>query len=168
MPGVPGRSGGHNAKRTDQRLGKPSVAQSHPDHPDNVDKPKAEPVVQPDLVFPPYVDEKSGRLIPWEPSTPVRALWESMAVSGFHEYFTQADWQAAVVAMMKLDTMVVEMCRNRSLPANQSAEMRSIFQDFMVVESARRRLKIEVQRHKDTAPPLAAVAPLDRARASGL
>lgn len=168
MPGVPGRSGGHNIKRSEMRLGKPSHAQGSVDHPDNVDKPMAEPVVQPELVFPSYVDEKSGRLVPWEPSAPVRALWESMAVSGFHEYFTAADWQAALVAMMKLDTMVVEMCRGRSLPANQSAEMRSIFQDFMVLESARRRLKIEVQRHKDTAPPLAAVAPLDRARASGL
>lgn len=168
MPGVPGKSGGHNRKRTDQRLGNANHAQDSPDHHANVDKPTAEPVAQPDLVFPPYVDEKSGRLIPWVPSTPVRALWESMAVSGFHEYFTQADWQAAMVAMMKLDTMVIEMCRNRSLPANQSAEMRSIFQDFMVLESARRRLKIEVQRHKDTPAPLASVAPLDRARASGL
>lgn len=168
MPGVPGRSGGHNRKREDQRLGNANFAKNDPDHHSNVDKPTAEPVVQPELVFPPYVDEKSGRLVPWEPSAPVRALWESMAVSGFHEYFTAADWQAALVAMMKLDTMVVEMCRGRSLPANQSAEMRSIFQDLMVLESARRRLKIEVQRHKDTAPPLAAVAPLDRAKASGL
>lgn len=168
MVGVPGRSGGSNKKRSDQVLGKPRYAADSPDHPDNADKPVAEPVVQPALVFPNIRDPRSNRSIPWIPSEPVRQLWDSMAASGFHEYFTRSDWAAALTQMMRLDSMITAMCRGEMLPANQGAEMRAIFQDLMVLESARRRLKIEVQRHKDTAPPLAAVAPLDRARASGL
>jgi hypothetical protein len=166
--GVPGRSGGQNRKRTEQKLGKPHVAQDSPDHHDNVDKPFAEPVVQPPLVFPDVVNEKTGRKVKWVPSEPIQSLWDSMGASGFHEYFTRSDWDAALTQMMRLDMMVRAMCRGEMLPANQGAEMRAIFQDLLVLESARRRLKIEVQRHKDTVPPLAAVAPLDRARASGL
>ena len=151
------------------KLGNATHAKDDPDHPDNVDKPMtAGPVVQPELVFPDVVNEKTGRRVKWVPSEPVRNLWRSMAESGFHEFFTMADWHAASLAMMKLDTLVLDMVRNGGLPANQSAEMRAIFQDFMVLESARRRLKIEVQRHKDTPAPLASVAPLDRAKASGL
>jgi len=161
VPGVPGKSGGHNRKRTDQRLGNANHAKDSYDHHDNVDKPMtAGPVVQPELTFP------TGEI----PHPEIVELWESMAVSGFHEYYTMADWHAAKLQLLHINRMITEMSSNPSisLPANKMAEMRSIFADLMITESARRRLKIEVQRHKDTPAPLASVAPLDRAKASGL
>lgn len=158
MPGVPGRSGGANRKRSDQKLGNATHAKDHPDHPSNVDTPEAEPVVQPTLVFP------TGE----QPHAMVQRLWDAMAKSGFHEFYTQADWEAAAIAVFNLQQMVSEMIAKGSLPANKSAEMRSIFQELLVTESARRRLKIEVQRHRDTPEPQATGAPLDRANLYGV
>jgi hypothetical protein len=123
-----------------------------------VDKPEAEPVVQPKLVFP------TGE----EPHGMVQRLWDAMGKSGFHEFYTQADWEAAAIAVFNLQQMVSEMIAKGSLPANKSAEMRAIFQELMVTESARRRLKIEVQRHKDTVEPQAPAAPVDRAKLYGV
>lgn len=164
MPGVPGRSGGANRKRSDQKLGRPTVGKDSPDHPDNVDKPHADAVVQPELKFPDFADGS-----PWVPTKPVQRLWDSMSASGFHEYYTQADWEAAITLLMVIDGNVRSMLKNDGeLSSMKAAEMRSAMSDLMVLESARRRLKIEVQRNDETVAPLAAVAPLDRARAAAL
>lgn len=164
MPGVPGRSGGSNRKRSEQKLGHAKAAQSVLDHHGTVDKPEAGPVDQPELVFPDFDDGS-----PWVPSIVTRDLWDSMAVSGFHEYYTMADWSAARAELMVVDGCIRDMLNhNGALSSMKAAEMRSALGELMVFESARRRLKIEVQRHKDTVAPLAAVAPIDRAKASGL
>ncbi|MGW4484321.1 phage terminase small subunit [Amycolatopsis sp. NPDC004368] len=145
-------------------MGRPTVGKDSPDHPDNVDKPSAGPVEQPELRFPEFADGS-----PWVPTAPVQRLWESMAVSGFHEYYTQADWEAAITQMMVIDGNIRSMLKNNGeLSSMKAAEMRAALGDLMVLESARRRLKIEVQRNEETVAPLAAVAPLDRARAAAL
>lgn len=159
MPGVPGRSGGHNRKRSDQKLGHAKTARTDPQHPDNADRPRAiGKATQPELV----------KCWPEEapvPLGPVQNLWNAMATSGFDEYFTDADWQGAAIQLLNLHYIVVEMMEKGSLSALKSAEMRSIMADLLVLESARRRLRIEVQRaDPDAERPVASVSHLDLAR----
>lgn len=143
MPGVAGRSGGANRKRSDEKLGHPKHAEGDIRNPDaGVDKPRAQKeAVQPALVFP---SERNKPAV--KPEQMITDLWEAMAVSGFQEYYTQADWQAALILMYSLDQMVKEMIGNGSLSAMKLAEIRSIMSDLLVVESSRRRLRLEVQR----------------------
>ena len=153
MPGVPGRSGGHNRKRSEQRLGNANYAQDDPRL--HVDKPRASTTAErPALVFP------GGE----KPLTMVRNLWDAMLTSGFHEFYTDADWRAAMILLYSLQQMLNEMIDKGSLSAMKMAEMRSIFTDLMVTESARRRLRMEVQRHEDAEPPIAPVAHIELAR----
>lgn len=158
MPGVPGRSGGHNIKREDQRLGRPMYGQDDPRS--TVDKPSADGrAEQPALVFP------GGD----KPLTMVRNLWDAMTTSGFHEYYTDADWRAAIVLLYQMQQILKEQIdladRGKgAISPMKTAEIRSIMQELMVVESARRRLRIEVQRSKDTVPPDENVSHLELAR----
>lgn len=158
MPGVPGRSGGHNIKRSDQKLGRPHHAQDDPRS--TVDKPTASgPAEQPALVFP------GGD----KPLTMVRNLWDSMRTSGFHEYYTDADWRAAIVLLYQIQQILKEQIdladRGKgAISPMKTAEIRSIMGDLMVLESARRRLRIEVQRHGDAEPPVVPVAHIELAR----
>lgn len=153
MPGVPGRSGGHNRKRSEQKLGNPHHAADDPRS--RVDRPQAKSAAtQPRLVFP------GGE----KPLTLVRNLWDSMATSGFDEYYTDADWQAALVLLFNLQQMLNEMIAKGSLSAMKMGELRAIFSDLMITESARRRLHLEVQRADDSERPVASVSHLDLAR----
>lgn len=159
MPGVPGRSGGANRKRSDMKLGRPTVATDHPDHPGNVSKPVAQASgEQPKLRFPNGVDA---------PLQITKDLWESMAVSGYNEFYTASDWQTAMIYMMAIDDFIRGMVKGRGWTAMKLAEVRTMMAELLTTESARRRLKIEVQRSEDT-PDLAIVAPIDRAKAAGL
>lgn len=153
MTGVPGRSGGHNRKRSDQKLGNAKHAADHSVN--RVDKPQATGVAaQPALVFP------GGE----KPLTMVRNLWDSMARSGFHEYYTDADWRAAMILLYNLNQILNEMLDKGKTTAMKMQEIRAIFTDLMVTESARRRLHLEVQRADDSEPPMASVSHLDLAR----
>lgn len=158
MPGVAGRSGGHNIKRSDQKLGRPHHAQDDPRS--IVDKPTASgPAEQPALVFP------GGD----KPLTMVRELWDSMRTSGFHEYYTDADWRGAIVLLYQLQQILKEQISlaergKGAISPMKTAELRSIMGDLMVLESARRRLRIEVQRSQDSAPPEGNVSHLELAR----
>lgn len=159
MPGVPGRSGGQNRKRSEQRLGHANYAADDPRHHENVDKPRAiGKAVQPDLEA---VFEEVGR----PPLRMVRELWASMTTSGFDEYFTDADWRAAAILMVNLDELCRGVMDGTQATALKLAEIRSIMGDLLVLESARRRLRIEVQRaDPDAERPIAPVAHLDLAR----
>ncbi|HJQ44992.1 MAG TPA: hypothetical protein VJ870_01540 [Amycolatopsis sp.] len=156
MVGVPGRSGGQNRKRPEQRLGNAKYAKTDPRHHENVDRPQATGrAEQPELGTWP-----DGTV----PSPYVRDLWESMTTSGFHEYYTDADWRAAVILLFTVDLLLREMTvTGKPLPAMKSAELRGILGDLLVTESARRRLRIDVQRAPD-AQPLAEVSHLELAR----
>lgn len=140
MPGVAGRSGGANRKRSDEKLGHPHHVAGDPRNAETgVDKPVAQKeAIQPALVFP------DGT----RPEQMTTDLWESLAVSGFHEHYTQADWQAALILMYSLDQMIKTMIGKGELPAMKMIEMRAIMSDLLVVESSRRRLRLEVQRAK--------------------
>jgi hypothetical protein len=142
MPGVAGRSGGANRKRSDEKLGHPKYAEGDSRNPgENVDKPKAQrAATQPKLVFP----SQRGQVV--KPEQMTLDLWESMAVSGFNEYYTQADWHAAVILMYNLDQMIKEMIGKGSLSAMKMSELRAVMSDLLVLESSRRRLRLEVQR----------------------
>jgi hypothetical protein len=140
------------------KLGRPKVGQDSPDHPGNVSKPVATgSAEQPPLVFPEGVEP---------PLQMTRDLWDSMAVSGFNEFFTAADWQASRIYMMAIDSFIRGIVE-KGWSAMKMAEVRSMMAEMLTLESARRRLKIEVQRSEDT-PELAIVAPIDRAKAAGL
>lgn len=144
MAGVAGRSGGANRKRADEKLGHPKYAEGDPRNPSTgVDKPVAKKeAVQPPLVFP---NDNLTRK-PIVPEKMTVDLWESMAVSGFQEYYTQADWQAALILVFNLDQMIKEMIGKGSLAAMKMSELRAVMSDLLVVESSRRRLRLEVQR----------------------
>lgn len=159
MAGTPGRSGGQNRKRSDQRLGKPHQAQTHVDHALNVSKPRLTSTVkQPALVFPDGMEQ---------PLPLSRELWASMAQSGYDEYFTPSDWQTCIIYMMMIDVFIRSVMEHGSWTALKLSEVRSMLGEMMTLESARRRLHIEVQRHDDEVK-LSVVAPLDRAKAAGL
>ncbi|MCU1680947.1 MAG: hypothetical protein JWQ81_1686 [Amycolatopsis sp.] len=158
MPGVAGRSGGANRKRSDVKLGHATTAIGHPDHPDNVSKPVAQgSCEQPPLAFPEGVDE---------PLPMTLDLWASMKVSGYDEFYTASDWQTARIYMLAIDDFIRGIVV-KGWTAMKMAEVRSMMAELMTLESARRRLKIEVQRGEEV-PELANVTPIDRAKAAGL
>lgn len=158
MPGT-SASGGANKKRADLKLGNPTVAKGHIDHPDSVDRPTAQVIAeQPKLVFP------DGHPAPLPL---IIELWESMAVSGYNEFYTASDWAVAKLDMLQIDDYVRGILAGKGWTAMKSAEVRSMVAELLMTESSRRRLKIEVARHKDT-PELAPVAPIDRARQAGV
>jgi hypothetical protein len=152
MPGVKGASGGHNRKRSDQKLGHAKTAK---DTQAVVDKPTAAAdAPQPDLVFP------DGALPPLRMT---QDLWDSMAVSGYNEFFTASDWAAAAVQMYALDLFIRDMLDKGNWRAGQMAEVRGLLADMMVMESARRKLRIEVQRPSDNEDLPDNVTPIQRA-----
>lgn len=156
MVAMPGRSGGHNRKRTEERLGNANFAEDDPRHHNyGVHKPVAQKeAVRPALVFP------DGS----RPEQMVVDLWEAMEVSGFNEHYTQADWQGALILLYNLDQMIKEMIGKGSISAMKMAEMRAVLSDLLVTESSRRRLKLEVQRPSKKAEQVAETTHLELLR----
>lgn len=94
----------------------------------------------------------------------MRDLWAAMTTSGFDEYYTHADWRTAVILLFTVELLLREMVETgKPLSGMESAELRGILGDLLVMESARRRLRIDAQRAPDAQPP-AEVSPLELAR----
>jgi hypothetical protein len=161
MVSVPGgNNGGHNRKRSDLKLGRPQTSAAAAVAAAGVTKPEvdAESCVQPPLKFPPGVRP---------PLAMTKNIWAAMAVSGYTEVFTAADWTACILKLVVIDDFIRGIADGKGWTAMKASEVNSMIDSMLLQESARRRLKIEVQR-KSELPEIAIVAPIDRAKAAGL
>lgn len=130
-------------KRTDQRR-----RRNTPDVPTTAVVPPATPVSQPPLDFPAH---------------PVAEAWyRSLAVSGQAVFYEPSDWQAARVVAFDLTRHL----NSRRVSAQMLAAVWSAMGDLLTTEAARRRVRVEIERHGEDAAraEAAKVAVLDAYR----